>query len=135
MRLPTATGPRLDHPRAVAGEDFVECRGELAVPVANQEPEPPGPIAEARDQVPACWAVQGLEDPADRGCADQPVRPQPCRQEPDQRGEDRAVGPVEPGPGMGAAPHGDLVPEHEQFGVLEAGDRPSGTSQPQTGRR
>ncbi len=25
--------------------------------------------------------------------------PQSCRQEPDQRGEDGAVGPVEPGPG------------------------------------
>ena len=30
----------LDHPRAVAGEDVVEGGGELAVPVADQEPEP-----------------------------------------------------------------------------------------------
>jgi hypothetical protein len=33
---------RLDHPRAVPGEDAVECRGELAVPVTDQEPEPAG---------------------------------------------------------------------------------------------
>ena len=48
---------------------------------------------------------------------DQPVRSQPCRHEPDQRGEDCAVGPAEPGPGTGTAQHGDLVPQHEQLGV------------------
>ncbi len=41
-----------------------------------------------------------------------------CRKEPDQRGEDRTVGPVEPGPRMGTAQHGDLVPQHEQLDVL-----------------
>jgi hypothetical protein len=51
------------------------------------------------------------------GC-DQPVHPQVCRQEPDQRGEDRAVGPVQPGPRIGAAQYGDFVPQHEQLGVL-----------------
>ena len=49
---------------------------------------------------------------------DQPVRPQACGQEPDQRGEDRAVGPVEAWPGLGAAQHGNLVPQHEQLDVL-----------------
>jgi hypothetical protein len=49
---------------------------------------------------------------------DQPVHPQPSRQEPDQHGEDRPVGPVEPGPRMGASQHGDLMPQHEQLGVL-----------------
>jgi hypothetical protein len=29
-----------------------------------------------------------------------------------------AAGPVEPGPRMGAAQHGDLVPQHEQPGLL-----------------
>ena len=46
------------------------------------------------------------------------LRPDCSRQEPDQRGEDGAVGPVEPGPRIGAAQHGDLVPQHEQLGVL-----------------
>ncbi len=54
---------------------------------------------------------------------------QPSRQEPDQRGEDRAVGPVWPGPGTGAAQHGDLVPQHEQFRVL-GGRRPAEQDQP-----
>src|ERR1039457_6707894 len=36
------------------------------------------------------------------GC-DQPVGPQPGWQEPDQGGEDRAVGPVQPGPRTGTA--------------------------------
>ena len=49
---------------------------------------------------------------------DQPVHPQPSGQEPDQRGEDRAVGPVQPGPRSGAAQHGDLVPQHQEFRVF-----------------
>ena len=89
--------------------------------------------------------LQGLEDPADSGRADpwpsrpvrvgplagdqaavpaedgagsdQPVPPQPCWQEPDQRGEDRPVGPLQPGPRMSAAQHGDFVPQHEQLGI------------------
>jgi len=46
----------------------------------------------------------------DGTCGNQPVRLQPSGQEPDQRGEDRAVGPVQPGLGMCPAQHGDLVP-------------------------
>jgi hypothetical protein len=42
-------------------------------------------------------------------------------EEPDQCGEDGAVGPVQPGPGVGAAQHGDLVPQHQQFDVLRGG--------------
>ena len=49
---------------------------------------------------------------------DQPVHPRLCLQEPDQCGEDRAVGPVQPGPRMSAVKHGDLVPQHEQLHVL-----------------
>jgi len=49
---------------------------------------------------------------------DQPVCPQYPGQDADQRGEDRTVGPVQVGPGMGAAQHGYLVPQHEQFDVL-----------------
>ena len=43
-----------------------------------------------------------------------------------------AVGPVQPGPGIGPAQHGDLVPQDAQLGVVEADDRPSRTSQPQS---
>ena len=36
---------RLDDPRAVPGEDGIKCRGELAVPVADQERDPAGALA------------------------------------------------------------------------------------------
>jgi len=56
--------------------------------------------------------------PEDRAGSNQAVRPRPCRQAPDQRSEECAVGPVQPGPGIGAAQDSDLVPKHEQLGVL-----------------
>jgi hypothetical protein len=49
---------------------------------------------------------------------DQPVNPQPWRQVLDQRGEDRAVGPVQPGPRTRPAQHGDLMQQHEQLRIL-----------------
>ena len=42
---------RADDPDVGAGEDGVERGGELAVPVADQEPEPVGAIAEIHEQV------------------------------------------------------------------------------------
>jgi hypothetical protein len=49
--------------------------------------------------------------PAQDGAGgDQTVRLQPSRQTPDQRGEDYAVGRVQPGPGIGAVQYCDLVP-------------------------
>ena len=56
--------------------------------------------------------------PQDGAGGDQPAHSRPCRQQPDQRGEDRAVGPVQPGAWIGPAQHGDLVPQHEQLRVL-----------------
>ena len=52
---------------------------------------------------------------------DQPVNPQPWRQVLDQRGEDGAVGPVQPGPRTRPAQHGDLMPQHEQLRILGCG--------------
>ena len=49
---------------------------------------------------------------------DQPVCPQRSGQLADQCGQHRSVSPVQPGPGPGAAEHGDLVPQHQQFRVL-----------------
>jgi hypothetical protein len=60
---------------------------------------------------------------------DQAARPQPSRQEPDQRGQHGAVGPVQPGPRISAAQHGDLMPQHEQLRVL-AGRRTTEQYQP-----
>jgi hypothetical protein len=70
--------------------------------------------------------------PQDGAGGDQPARPQLSRQEPDQDGEDRPAGPVQPGLGMGTAQHGDLVPQHQQFRVLGRRRTTGRTSQPQT---
>jgi len=106
-------------PAVVLGGEPFDQRGDLG---ADRRPSCPvgvGPLASDQAAVP----------PQDSAGGDQPVHPQPSRQEPDQRGEDRPVGPVEPGPGIGAAQHGDLVPQHEQLGVLE-GRRPAEQNQP-----
>jgi hypothetical protein len=61
-----------------------------------------------------------------------PVCGAPHGQEPDRRGEDCAVGPVEPGPRMGAVQHGGLVLQQSKSASLAANDRASRTSQPQS---
>ena len=91
----------------LGGEQFDQC-GDLG---ADRRPSCPvgvGPLA----------GDQAAVLPQDSAGCDQPVHPQPRWHEPDQRGEDRPVGPVEPGPAISAAQHGDLVPQHEQLGVL-----------------
>jgi len=78
--------------------------------------EPPGQRGDlGADRRPACL-VRCHRRTVPGG--DQPARPQPSRQEPDQDGGDRPAGPVQPGPGMGTAQHGGLVPQHQQFRVL-----------------
>src|SRR5215472_7692124 len=42
---------RLDNPRAIPGEYLIECIGELAVPVADQELEHAAAVAEAHQEV------------------------------------------------------------------------------------
>ena len=61
---------------------------------------------------------QATMPPKDGTGGDQPVRPQLRWQVPDQRGHDGSVGPVQPRSRVGAAQHGDLVPEHQQLRVL-----------------
>ena len=51
---------------------------------------------------------------------------------PDQRGKDCAVGLVEPGPRMGPAQHATSCRSTSSSACLEADDRPSRTSQPQS---
>jgi hypothetical protein len=54
--------------------------------------------------------------PAKHGSrGEQPLRPQTSGQ---QCGEDRAVGPVHAWSGMGAAQHGNLLPQHEELKVF-----------------
>ena len=94
-------------PAVVLGGEPLDQRGDLGADRRPSHPVRVGPLAGDQAAVPAQDGAGG----------DQPVHPQPCRQEPDQRGEDRAVGPVQPGPRMGTAQHGDLMPQHEQLGV------------------
>ncbi len=95
-------------PAVVLGGKPLHERGDLGAARRPSCPVGVGPLAGDQAAVPA-------QDGA--GC-DQPMRSQVYRQEPDQRGEDRAVGPVQPGSGIGPAQYGDLVPQDEQLGVL-----------------
>jgi len=87
-------------PAAVLGGEPLNQRGDLGTDRRPSCPLRVGPLP--RDQA--------VVPPQDSAGGDQPMRSQPSRQEPDQRGEDGAVGPVQPEPGIGAAQHGDLVP-------------------------
>src|ERR1039457_2801377 len=95
-------------PGVVLGGEPLDERCGLGADRRPSCPAGVGPLAGDQAAVP----------PQDGAGGDQPVHPQPCRQETDERGEDCAVGPVQPGPGIGAAQHGDLVPQHQQLGVL-----------------
>ena len=106
-------------PAGVLGGEPLDQRGDLDADRRSARPARIDPSAGDQAAVP----------PQDCAGGNQPVYPQPCWQEPDQRSEDRAVGPVEPGPRLGAAQHGDLVPQHEQLGVL-GGRAPADQDQP-----
>ena len=95
-------------PAVVLGGEPLDQGGNLGADWRPSRPVRVGPLAGDQAAVPAQDGIGG----------DQPVRLQPCRQEPDQRGEHCTVSPVEPGPPIGTAQHGDLMPQHQQPGVL-----------------
>jgi len=129
-----AAGGRLSNRREAAGADRgradpVAELGQLgldppvpaAVILAGEPPDQHGdPGADRRPSRPVrTGPLPGDEAavPAQHGTrGDQPVCPQAPGQGADQRGEDRTVGPVQAGPGMGSR-HGYLVPQREQFDV------------------
>ncbi len=94
-------------PAVVLDSEPLDQRGHLGADWRSTRPVRIRPLPGDQAAVP----------PKNGAGRDQPVCPQPPRQEPDQRGEDRSVGPVQPGPRTGAAQHGDLVPQHEQLRV------------------
>jgi hypothetical protein len=89
-------------PAVVLGGEALDQGGDLGADRRPARAVRVGPLLSDQAAVP----------PQDGARGDQPVRPRPCGQEPDQRGQHRSVGPVQPGPGAGAAQHGDLVPQH-----------------------
>ena len=93
-------------PAVVLGREPLDQRGDLGADRRPSRPARVSPLAGDQAAVP----------PHD---GNRPVHPQLCRQEPDERREDGAVCTVEPGPGIGTAQHGDLVPQHQQLGVLK----------------
>ena len=98
----------LVHPEVVLGGEPLDERRHLSADRRPSRPARIGPLPRDQAAVPAQDGAGG----------DEPVHPQLCWQQPDECGEDCAVGPVEPGPRMCPAQHGDLVPQHEQLGVL-----------------
>jgi hypothetical protein len=94
-------------------------RGDLGADWRPSRSAGASPLARDQATVPVHDGARG----------DQTVRSQPSREQPDQRGEDRPVGPVQPGPRIGPAQHGYLVPQHQELGVLE-GRRPGKQEQP-----
>jgi len=95
-------------PAVVPGSEPPDERGDLGADRRASRPVRIGPFPGDQAAVPP------------QHCAgrDQPVHPQSSRQELDEGGEDRAVGPVQAWPGMVAAQHGNLVPQHKELDVL-----------------
>jgi hypothetical protein len=90
-------------PAVVLGGEPLDERGDLG---ADRRPSRAVRVGPA-------LCDQATVPPQDCAGRDQPVHPQAFGQEPGQRGQDRAVGPVQPGPRIGAAEHGDLVPQYQ----------------------
>jgi hypothetical protein len=80
-------------PAVVLGGEPFDQRGDLGADRRPSRPVRVGPLAGDEAVVPAQDGAGG----------DQPVHPQLCWQEPDWRGEDRPVCPLQPGPGISAA--------------------------------
>jgi hypothetical protein len=71
-------------PAAVLGGEPPDEQGDLGADRRSACPVRAGPLAGDQAAVPSQDGAGG----------DKAVHPQPCRQESDQRGEDRPVGPV-----------------------------------------
>ena len=97
-------------------------RGDLGADWRPSRPVRIGPLAGDQAAVP----------PQDGARGEQLVRPQPGRQEADQRGEDRAVSPVQLGRGWARRSTAVARRSTSSSASMEADDRPSRTSEPQT---
>jgi hypothetical protein len=107
-------------PAVVLGGEPHDERGNLG---AEWRPSRPVRIVHLRGEHAALPAQDGAG-------GHQPVRAQPSRQEPDQRGEDRLVGPVQPGRGWARRSTATACRSTRSSASLAADDRASRTSQP-----
>jgi hypothetical protein len=91
------------HPHHQGDEDVVDRRTTAPIRV--------GPSSADEAAMPA----------QDRVRSDQAMAPQCAGQPPREGGEHGPVRPVQARSGVGAAEHGDLVPQHEEFDVFSGG--------------
>ena len=106
-------------PAVVLRGEPLDEQGDLGADWRPSRPVRVGPLSGDQAAVPAQDCAGG----------DQPVRSQPSRQVPDQRGHHRPVGPVQPGPWMGPA---TSCRSTKISASLEAHDRASRTSRSQS---
>ena len=78
---------------------------------------------------------QATVPPQDGARRDQPVRPQPSRQEPDQRGQHRPAGLVPPGLGQVRRSTATSCRSTSSSASVNAGERPAGQASQQAARR
>jgi hypothetical protein len=95
-------------PAVVLGGEPLDERGDLGADRRASRVVRVGPFLSGQATMPSQNGAR----------CDQPVCLQPSGQLPDQRGQHRPVGPVQPRPRITPAQHGDLVPQHQQFRVL-----------------
>ncbi len=115
LALDAPVGPARILPGQLLGEraDFIwDSRASRGVRV--------GPFPRDQAPVPGEQSARGHD----------PVEPQARGQQPGQGGDHGAVGPVRPGAGNLAAQDGDLLPEHQDLGVLGGALRARSASQP-----
>ncbi len=109
------------------------CRFDLlppCTPITARQRTPRPDWASRAARIGPLPGDQATVPPQDGARRDQPVRPQPSRQEPDQRGQHRPVGPVPPGPGQVRRSTATSCRRTSSSASSNAGERPSRTSQP-----
>jgi hypothetical protein len=101
----------------------LECAGTLSAgsptPVAPQARGPPPDRRASRSARVRPLPLDKASVPGQQGArSHDPVQPQLPRQQPRQGGEHGTVSPVRPRPGNLTTQHRDLMPEHQDLGVL-----------------
>jgi len=109
------------------------CRFDLlppCTPITARQRTPRSGWASRAARIGPLPGDQAAVPPQDGARRDQPVRPQPSRQEPDQRGQHRPAGPVPPGPGQVRRSTATSCRSTSSSVSMNADERPSRTSQP-----
>jgi hypothetical protein len=99
-------------------------------PGARSVRRPPRAVAGGRcGSGRSTWGYQAAMPAQNRARSDETVVLDRIRQPSDQRSQDRPVRPIQSRPAVGPPQHGDLLAQHEQFGVFGSG-RPGKQHEP-----